>query len=138
MNSFQCVLAADGTQSYAIFLYADEEIQWTTGDADGGVNGLGGIPAQVGFNKGDGIGFASISKSRTQEIIQINTASNTGTPGVMIFKISDETINIKTLNFTTDDDDMDSTFIGNDFNVQLVSCIALYILIQLIVPACYS
>ena len=122
MNSFQCVLATDGRQSYAIFLYADEEIQWTTGDADGGINGLGGIPAQVGFNKGDGIGFATVNKSRTQDIIKINTASNTGLPGVMIFKISDETIMIKNLNFTNNNGDMDTTFHGkHDFGVQLHS-----------------
>ena len=95
-------------------MYADQEIQWTTGDADGGINGLGGIPAQVGFNKGDGVGFATIKKSRTQDIIKINSASNTGMLGVMIFKISDETIIIKNLNFTTNDDDMDTTFTGND------------------------
>ena len=118
MNSFQCVLATDGTQSYAIFLYADEEIQWTTGDAHGGINGLGGIPAQVGFNKGDGIGFTTINKSRTQDIIKINSASNTGIPGVMVFKISDETIIIKNLNFTTNNDDMDTTLNGkHDFGV---------------------
>ena len=122
MNSFQCVLTTDGRQSYTIFLYADEEIQWTTGDADGGINGLGGIPAQVGFNKGDGVGFTTINKSRTQDIIKINTASNTGLPGVMIFKISDETINIKNLNFTTNDDDVDTTFNGKyDFGAQLHS-----------------
>ena len=95
-------------------MYTDQEIQWTTGDADGGINGLGGIPAQVGFNKGDEVGFATIKKSRTQDIIKINSASNTGMPGVMIFKISDETIIIKNLNFTTNDDDMDTTFTGND------------------------
>ena len=90
-------------------------MQWTTGDADGGINGLGGIPAQVGFNKGDGVGFATINKSRTQDIIKISSASNTGTLGVMIFKISDQTIFIKNLNFTTNDDDMDITFTGNSF-----------------------
>ena len=35
------MLATDGMETYAIFLYADGEIQWTTGDADGGTNGLG-------------------------------------------------------------------------------------------------
>ena len=90
-------------------------MQWTTGDADGGINGLGGIPAQIGFNKGDGVDFATINKSRTQNIIKIASASNTGMPGVMTFKISDQTIFIKKLNFTTNDDDMDTTFTGNCF-----------------------
>jgi len=36
------------------FLYADGEIQWTTGDASGGSGGLGGISALAGFNTGTG------------------------------------------------------------------------------------
>lgn len=109
-NTFQCVLATDGKESYAIFLYADNEIQWTTGDADGGINGLGGIPAQVGFNKGDGTGFMTINNSRTEHIIKVGSASNTGLPGILVFKISDVNISIRNLNFTSDDDDI--TFIS--------------------------
>ena len=101
-------------QSYAIFLYADGEMQWTTGDADGGINGLGGIPAQVGFNKGDGINFATINKSRTQDIIKVTSASNTGISGVLIFKISDEDISTSNLTFANGDNDdkEDATFNG--------------------------
>ena len=111
-NTFQCVLATDGKESYAIFLYADNGIQWTTGDADGGINGLGGIPAQVGFNKGDGTGFTAVNNSRTEHIIRVASASNTGLPGILVFKISDVNISIRNLNFTSDDDDDDITFIS--------------------------
>ena len=45
-------MATNGVNSFVIFLYADGEIQWTTGDASGGTGGLGGTPAQVGFNAG--------------------------------------------------------------------------------------
>jgi len=86
------VLATDGTETYATFLYADGLIQWTTGDNDGGVDGLGGIPAQVGFNKGDGINFAAIPASRTADIINIASTSNIGIPGVWVFHISDDVI----------------------------------------------
>ena len=91
-NTFQCVLATDGLQSFAIFLYADGEIQWTTGDASGGSNGLGGTPAQVGFNAGDGVNYAAVPASRTADIINIASTSNVGTPGVWIFQINEETI----------------------------------------------
>ena len=91
-NTFQCVLATDGLQSFAIFLYADGEIQWTTGDSSGGSNGLGGTPAQVGFNAGDGVNYATFPASRTADIINIASTSNVGTPGVWIYQINEETI----------------------------------------------
>ena len=45
LNTFQCVIATDGNQSYAIFLY--NETEWTTPD-DGDLNST----AKVGFNDG--------------------------------------------------------------------------------------
>ena len=39
--------------SFAIFLYADGLIQWTTGDDSGGLGGLGGNHASIGVNAGD-------------------------------------------------------------------------------------
>ena len=32
-----------------------QSIVWTTGNFNGGVNGLGGTPAQIGFNAGDNV-----------------------------------------------------------------------------------
>ena len=88
-NTFQCVVATDGqSKSYVIYLYADGMIQWTTGDNDGGVSGLGGTSAQVGINKGDGLEAVIVNGSRTNNIINIANDSNVGTPGVFIFDIS--------------------------------------------------
>ena len=83
-------------------------MQWTTGDADGGISGLGGIPAQIGFNKGDGIAFTTINISRTEHIIKVASASNIGILGILAFKISDKNISIRKLNFTSDDYDSDN------------------------------
>lgn len=80
-------MITDGRRSFVIFLYADGEIQWTTGDASGGTNGLGGTEAQVGFNAGDGIRFTSVPGSQTPAIINIDTTSNVGNPGVWIFQV---------------------------------------------------
>ena len=91
-NTFQCVLVSDGSLSFVIFLYADEEIQWTTGDYSGGVGGLGGIPAQVGFNAGDHVRSASIPESQTEAIINITKTSNIGVPGVWIFQVNEKEI----------------------------------------------
>ena len=66
-----------------IFLYADGEIQWTDG---------GGIPAQVGFNSGDGVNFAAVPASRTPDIINIDTLTNVDIPGVWIFQVNEERI----------------------------------------------
>ena len=80
-------MATDGTYSFAIFLYADGLIQWTTGDASGGSGGLGGTPAQVGFNAGDGVRFAIVPGSRTSEIIAIASTSNVEVDGVWIYRV---------------------------------------------------
>ncbi len=42
------------------FCYGD--MQWTTGDASGGVNGFGGSAATVGVNRGNGIDFIQIGQ----------------------------------------------------------------------------
>lgn len=76
-------------------MYADGEIQWTTGDADGGVNGLGGNPAQVGFNRGDGTDFGVIPISGTADVINIASTSNVGVDGMYIFRISDDPIAVE-------------------------------------------
>ena len=90
------MLATDGMETFAIFLYADGEIQWTTGDADGGTNGLGGNTAQIGFNRGDGTDFGIIPTSGTSDVGNVATTSNVGQDGVYVFKISHSTIPVVT------------------------------------------
>ena len=61
---------------------------WTTGDASGGSGGLGGIPAQVGFDAGDELNFVQIPGSMTSTINDIVcTDSNIGEPGRWLFQI---------------------------------------------------
>ncbi len=65
INTFQLIIT-DGTDpiissgNNIAFCYGD--MQWTTGDVSGGVNGFGGTPATAGVNKGDGITFAQIGR----------------------------------------------------------------------------
>ncbi|XP_078614102.1 sushi, nidogen and EGF-like domain-containing protein 1 [Branchiostoma floridae x Branchiostoma japonicum] len=91
-QSFQAVLATDGTYSFAIFKYGD--IVWTTGTASQGdaETGLGGIPAQAGFNAGDGSNYYTVPGSRSAEIVQIETRTNVGQPGTFMFRIDPFTI----------------------------------------------
>ncbi|XP_061188889.1 protein mesh-like [Saccostrea echinata] len=86
-NTFQEILITNGQHSFTIFNY--EQIQWTTGTASNGDanTGLGGIPAQVGFNAGDGKVFYVVNASRTADIINVNHMSNIGVPGKFAFRI---------------------------------------------------
>ena len=86
-NTFQCILATSLTESFVIFLYADGEIQWTTG----GSNGLGGIEALAGINAGDGVNHITIPGSLTPSIINITQTSNVGIPGVWMFQVGEGT-----------------------------------------------
>ena len=59
LNTFKLVITngADpiiGVGNSVAFFYDD--MQWTAGDASGGVNGLEGVPATVGVNNGQGVG----------------------------------------------------------------------------------
>ena len=87
------MLVSDGRVSFAIFLYAEEEIQWTTGDSGGGTNGLGGTPAQAGFNSGDGLRSYSLPLSRSNGIVDIDEVpGNTEEKGLWIFRVDQNEI----------------------------------------------
>ena len=88
-NTLQCVLATTPIESFVIFLYADGRIQWTAGDASGGIGRLGGTEALAGINAGDGVNFITIPGSLTPEVINITQTSNVGTPGVWMFKVGE-------------------------------------------------
>ena len=84
-NTFQCILATDGIYSFAIFLYADNLIQWSLGDESE-------AHAQAGFNAGDGVRHLTIGGSQTPAIVDIETTSNIGVPGKYLFRVDDTTI----------------------------------------------
>ena len=84
-NTFQCILITDGTNSFVIFLYADDLIQWSQGSAST-------VDAQAGFNAGDGIRHFTIEGSQTPAIVNISTTSNIGVPGKYMFRVDDTTV----------------------------------------------
>ncbi|XP_045204399.2 sushi domain-containing protein 2-like [Mercenaria mercenaria] len=73
-NTFQLVILADGSQSYAIFNYGTMEMTPSTYD-------------QAGFNGGSGTGFTDIV-TKSQSIQQLNQAQGSDQVGRFIFKIS--------------------------------------------------
>ena len=87
------MLGTDGNISFAFLLYADEMIEWTTGDADGGNGGLGGDPADVGFvDDSDGSNSFFIPGSNTSDIRNVDTTTNVGLPGGWLFRVDGESI----------------------------------------------
>lgn len=63
-NTFQLTIMANTglgfTGDDVFFAYGD--MQWTTGNADGGSAGFGGTPATVGVNKGNGSNFIQVGR----------------------------------------------------------------------------
>ncbi|XP_060113625.1 sushi, nidogen and EGF-like domain-containing protein 1 [Heteronotia binoei] len=89
VNTFQAVLITNRQISFIILNYAG--IQWTTGTASGGnaATGLGGTPAQAGFDSGDRINHYTIPSSRTSDIINIGRTTNVGVPGRWAFQVDE-------------------------------------------------
>ncbi|KAM4015666.1 alpha-tectorin-like [Anomaloglossus baeobatrachus] len=87
VNTFQAVLTSDGFNYIAILNYDD--IQWTTGTASDGDpdTGLGGTPAQAGFNSGDDTHYFSIPGSRTNEVLKIQKTTNVNYDGRWVFEV---------------------------------------------------
>lgn len=54
LNSFQLILINQGAGNFDIEFNYDK-IQWETGEADGGVDGLGGYSARAGYSNGTGL-----------------------------------------------------------------------------------
>lgn len=68
LNSFQLIIT-NGTDpilsSGTNVSFCYKNMEWTTGDASGGVNGFGGAPASVGINKGDGVAYIQYGRFDT-------------------------------------------------------------------------
>lgn len=89
LNAFQLILSDKSDVSVGDFdvEFRYEQLEWTTGSASGGSNGLGGVPAQVGFDAGDGENFYQHPDSQTANILQLINTSNIDQDGVWLFQI---------------------------------------------------
>ncbi len=87
-NNFQLALRNQSNGNFDVeFRY--DRLEWTTGDASNGSNGLGGTPAQAGFDAGDNVNFFTLPGSFTGSILDIanNTNVVNGDPGFWSFSI---------------------------------------------------
>lgn len=93
-NTFQLVLKDQSATSGRVgdfdmeFRYG--QLQWTTGDASAGTNGLGGQPAVAGWNAGTVTNSYSLIGSGTQNVVGLVDDSNVGTNGVWRFQVRSE------------------------------------------------
>lgn len=88
-NTFQAVLSTDGNQSFVLFLYLSDGIQWSTGDSSGGMNGAGGTPALAGYDAGDGVHYHEIMGSLSPSILNISASSNVDVAGLFVFQVGE-------------------------------------------------
>jgi len=86
MNTYQVVLASDGQESYALFLYPERAINWIKGD--GKTQGLPDAQAQSGFMSGDGRLYI-LPGSGSEHLRNLDRTSNTNPrePGVWLFRV---------------------------------------------------
>jgi nidogen-like/dockerin type I repeat protein len=94
LNTFQVVLTTDGEQSFVIFHYLDNGMQWEAGDADGGMGGFvpiggTGTSATAGFDAGDNVNFSTIPGSLMPGISALlHNGSNVSVPGQWVFQVN--------------------------------------------------
>jgi len=98
LNTFQVILtdrSDTGAGNFDIYFNYDS-IQWETGNASGGTDGLGGISAAAGYNAGSGNAagtYYQIPGSLVNGALidggpdALNTGTNDGTPGQFLFEV---------------------------------------------------
>ncbi len=97
-NTFQVLLtdrSDTGAGNFDIY-YNYDKIQWETGNASGGSNGLGGVSAAVGFNAGTGndtgtyfqlAGSLNPGNFLDGGNAPLISTTNDGTPGQLLFQV---------------------------------------------------
>ncbi|XP_036309397.1 nidogen-1 isoform X1 [Pipistrellus kuhlii] len=89
-NTFQAVLASSGSSSYAIFLYPEDGLQFTSTFSK---RELSQVPAMVAFSQGQGgrlwssDGAYNIFANDRESISNLAKSSNSGQQGVWVFEI---------------------------------------------------
>lgn len=77
-NTFQCVLATNGTVAFVTFLYVDGHMQWTASDS--------GSTVEVGFLDDSTYLFPPT------DLTDIDTRGNAGIPGKWLFRVDGQRI----------------------------------------------
>lgn len=90
LNAFQLQLVSTGNGNFDI-VYRYEDINWVTGDASGGSEGLGGTVARAGFSAGDGSNYYEFYFSGDQNFmlnLENNQLAGSGEAGVWTYRVN--------------------------------------------------
>ena len=109
LSSFQLEMIDRGCGNVEI-IFRYEDINWTAGDASGGENGLGGIPARAGFSLGDTYFELPASGIEGAMLGLEGAVGNLGVGGVWQFIVSGGFVQ----GFGTDNNDNYTGTDGND------------------------
>lgn len=92
-NNFQLALRKQGDNGDFDIEFRYDRLEWTTGGASGGTDGLGGTPAQAGFDAGNGSDYFTLPGSRTENVLDLQNNTNVtgGEPGFWSFAIRNGT-----------------------------------------------
>jgi len=99
LNDFQLLLVdrSDIGTGNADIYFNYGAMQWESGNASGGSNGLGGSCARAGFSNGIDDAYELAGSATCSALIDgganaLNTASNIGTPGRQLFQVRNGTV----------------------------------------------
>jgi len=88
LNAFQLSIQKINAEGDFDITFRYENVDWTTGNASGGSNGLGGTPARAGYSAGNGVEYYELPQSGNQaDLLALESASNVGTPGTFVFSV---------------------------------------------------
>ncbi|MEN4045909.1 nidogen-like domain-containing protein [Sulfurimonas sp. NWX367] len=108
-NAFQLQLKNVGDGNFDIS-YIYEDINWTTGDASDGVNGLGGTVARAGYSAGDGEHYYELPFSGSESgMLGLDTYAVAGTGDTGIWKLSAANGSIQGIGLENSDDELEGT-----------------------------
>lgn len=80
LNAFQIQLVNQGGNGDFDIVFRYENIDWTTGDASSGSNGLGGTIARAGYSAGNGVNYFEMRESGSQSAM-LGLDTNQGNAG---------------------------------------------------------
>ena len=88
LNAFQLSIRQINAQGDFDITFRYENVDWTTGNASGGSNGLGGTPARAGYSAGNGVDYYELPQSGNQAgLLALESDSNIGAPGTFVFSV---------------------------------------------------
>jgi hypothetical protein len=90
-NSFQLNLYQVGSNGDFDIEFRYSQLQWTTGEFSGGINGLGGTPAIAGYTNGSGVDVLQPGSFLSPGALNMVTQSNVNEPGRWVYNIRNAT-----------------------------------------------